>query len=324
MVENSPYFSILMPVYNAAGTLQRSLDSIEEQGFRDFEVVAVDDCSTDGSPEILAEYAQGRDYVKVVRHGVNSGAAAARNTALDNALGKYLVWLDADDSMAPEELQTIYENGDDAEIIGWDWTLEMSVNGRYMRQADYVTPLEALKKLMGGVMRWNLWLWSVKRELWGSLRFEPEANMGEDMMALLSLMGRASTVSQIHKALYNYNGVNSSSISKQFGEKNRSQIERNLRRLEENLKGTLSPDCLGDSLSYLKLYLKLPLLQSTNSEDYRIWYNWMAESNPYAVKNPLLPPHTKAQQWMAAHKFHFGLKLYYILIYRFIYGIVYR
>lgn len=194
-----------MPVYNAAKTLRRSLDSIETQGFRDFEVVIVDDCSTDGSPEILSAYAEERDYVRVVRHSANCGAAAARNTALDNASGKYLVWLDADDTMAPDELETIYANANDADIIGWDWTLAMNVNGRYMRQAGYSTPLEALKKLMGGVMRWNLWLWAIRRDLWGELRFEPDANMGEDMMAVLSLMGRAATVSQIHKTLYSYN-----------------------------------------------------------------------------------------------------------------------
>ena len=324
MVEKSPYFSIIMPVYNAAKTLQRSLDSIEAQGFRDFEVVVVDDCSTDVSPEIMSVYAKERDYVKVIRHSANSGAAAARNTGLDNASGQYLVWLDADDTMAPEELQTIFENAGDADIVGWDWTLAMNVNGRYMRQADYSTPLEALKKLMGGVMRWNLWLWAIRRDLWGDLRFEPDANMGEDMMAVLSLLGRASSVSQIHKPLYSYNAVNSASISKQFGGKNRAQIERNLKRLEENLKRTVLQDDLGDSISYLKLYLKLPLLQSTDREDYRVWYSWMPESNAYAVKNPLLPLHTKVQQWMAEHKLYIGLKLYYILIYRFIYGIIYR
>ena len=324
MVEKSPYFSIIMPVYNAAKTLQRSLDSIEAQGFRDFEVVIVDDRSADGSPEILSAYVQNRDYVKVIRHSANSGAAAARNTALDNASGRYLVWLDADDTMAPEELQTIFENAGDADIVGWDWTLAMNVNGRYMRQADYSTPLEALKKLMGGVMRWNLWLWAIKRELWGNLRFEPAANMGEDMMAVLSLLGRASSVVQIRKPLYNYNAVNSASISKQFGEKNRAQIERNLKRLEENIKETAFRDDLGDSIAYLKLYLKLPLLQSTGKEDYRTWHSWMPESNAYAAKNPLLPLHTKVQQWMAAHKFYFGLKLYYTLIYKFVYGIIYR
>ncbi len=324
MVEKSPYFSIIMPVYNAAKTLQRSLDSIEAQDFRDFEVVIVDDCSTDGSPEILSAYAQEREYVEVIRHSANSGAAAARNTALDNASGRYLVWLDADDTMAPEELQAIFENAGDADIIGWDWTLAMNVNGRYMRQADYSTPLEALKKLMGGVMRWNLWLWAIRRELWGELRFEPAANMGEDMMAVLSLLGRASSVSQIHRPLYNYNAVNSASISKQFGEKNRTQIERNLKRLEENLKETVLQADLGDSMQYLKLFLKLPLLQSTDKEDYRTWYSWMPESNSYAAKNPLLPLHTKVQQWMAEHKLYFGLKLYYILIYKFVYGIIYR
>lgn len=324
MIEKTPYFSIIVPVYNAAKTLQRSLDSIEAQGFRDFEVVLVDDCSTDGSAEMLASYAQGRDYVKVVPHNTNSGAAAARNTGLDNAVGRYLVWLDADDTMALDELETIYANARDADIVGWDWTLAMNVNGRYMRQADYATPLEALKKLMGGVMRWNLWLWAIRRELWGALRFEPGANMGEDMMAVLSLLGRASSVSQIHKALYNYNAVNSASISKQFGEKNRLQTESNLKSLERNLASAPCRDEIGDSIFYLKLYLKLPLLQSEDKEDYRTWQGWFPEANGYAVRNPLLPFHTKAQQWMAAHRMYFGLKLYYILIYKFVYGIIYK
>lgn len=324
MSDHIPYFSIIIPVYNAAATLQCSLDSLDAQSFKDFEVIFVNDCSSDGSAAILEEYTSAHDNARVITHERNRGAAAARNTGLDNARGHYLCWLDADDRMDSDELETIRDAGSDADIIGWDWTLSMTNAGRYMRQADYASPSEALTKLMCGVMRWNLWLWAVRRETWGGLRFIEGANMGEDMMAILSILSRASSVTQIHKSLYEYNAVNSASISKQFGPENRRQIEANLTCVQESLSSSPDWRSYSDKLNFLKLFLKLPLLQSRRFSDYRMWNEWLPEANKSATANPLIPFWTKIQQWMASKKIYAGLWLYYILIYKFVYGIIYR
>jgi glycosyltransferase involved in cell wall biosynthesis len=101
-----------VPVYNAEKYLERCLDSITGQTLREIEIVCVNDGSTDGSSAILDEYAQ-KDPRLIVFHQENKGPGAARNTALDNAKGKYILFCDADDALesdACRECCTAMEN----------------------------------------------------------------------------------------------------------------------------------------------------------------------------------------------------------------------
>ena len=92
----APTFSIVVPVYNAAKYLRNCLESCRMQALGDFEVLCVDDGSTDASPALLAEFAA-RDNRFRVFHQRNLGAGPARNMALDEARGQYVCFLDADD-----------------------------------------------------------------------------------------------------------------------------------------------------------------------------------------------------------------------------------
>ena len=199
-------------------------------------------------------------------------------------------------------------------------------NGRYMRQADYNTPLQALKNLMGGTMRWNLWLFAVRRKLLldNGLRFIDGANMGEDMMLMLKAFSKASAVVQLHLALYRYNAVSETSLSRQFSPERRREISENLTEAERYLRdGRLGPE-LEPYFQYLKLYLKLPLLISADRSDYETWCGWFPEANGSAMANKALPLRTRLLQGMAARKWWGGVKLYYWVAYRFVYGILFR
>jgi len=88
--------SIIVPVYNAEKFVSRCIDSILQQEYDDFELILVDDGSTDESPEILDGYAKKDPRVRVI-HKSNSGVSATRNLALEQAKGKYIQFLDADD-----------------------------------------------------------------------------------------------------------------------------------------------------------------------------------------------------------------------------------
>ena len=92
-----PIFSIVIPVYNVAQHLRECLDSALSQTFSDWEAICVDDGSTDGSGEILDEYAAKDRRFKVI-HQANAGVSAARNTGISNATGEYITCLDGDDA----------------------------------------------------------------------------------------------------------------------------------------------------------------------------------------------------------------------------------
>lgn len=97
----NPIVSIIIPVYNAEGTLPRCVDSILNQTFTDFELLLVDDGSADASGAICDCYAAKDSRVRVF-HQANSGVSASRNLALDQARGDYLQFLDSDDWITPD------------------------------------------------------------------------------------------------------------------------------------------------------------------------------------------------------------------------------
>lgn len=324
-------FSIIMPVYNAEKVLPMSLESIRKQRFRDFELIFVEDGSTDGTVEVLEAFAANADFpCHIVSQPQNAGVAAARNRGLAAAYGDYLAFVDADDSIEPEALEEAahaIENADSlVDIVGWDWTLGFDKNGRHMRQADYDTPLQALKNLMGGTMRWNLWLFAVRRELLSEndFHFLDGANMGEDMMLMLKAFSKADRVVQLHEPLYRYNAVSETSLSRQFSLERRREIAENLAEAERYLSAGSYASELAPYLHHLKLFLKLPLLISADKSNYETWYAWFPEANPHAMDNKAQPLRTRLLQGLATKRCWTGVKLYYTLVYKFVYGILYR
>ena len=112
----NPSVSIIVPVYNTAKYLCRCLDSILQQSFNDFEVLLVDDGSTDNSGEICDEYAAKDSRIRVF-HKENGGVASAREIGIENAVGLYSIHVDSDDWIEKRMLERMYE---EAQISHWD------------------------------------------------------------------------------------------------------------------------------------------------------------------------------------------------------------
>ena len=93
-----PFVSVIVAVYNAEKYIKDTIESIIKQTFQDFEIILVDDCSTDNSYNILREYSNKNEKIKVYKLEQNSGGPAKpRNIGIDKSLGKYIAFLDADD-----------------------------------------------------------------------------------------------------------------------------------------------------------------------------------------------------------------------------------
>ena len=102
-----PQISVIVPVYQVEPYLRCCVDSVLAQTFADFELILVDDGSPDGCGAICDEYAA-RDSRVLVTHTENGGLGKARNTGMDLACGKYLIFLDSDDYLLPATLETLY------------------------------------------------------------------------------------------------------------------------------------------------------------------------------------------------------------------------
>ena len=109
--------SIIIPVYNVERYLSQCLDSVLNQSYDgDYEVICVDDGSTDGSPAILEEYAGKSDKIKIIRQE-NRGLGGARNTGLRAARGRYVWFVDSDDWIEQEALATLAKSIGDEDIV---------------------------------------------------------------------------------------------------------------------------------------------------------------------------------------------------------------
>lgn len=103
--------SVIVPVYNVEKYLRRCLDSIVNQTYRNLEIILVDDGSPDNCGAICDEYAQMDDRIFVI-HKPNGGVSSARNAALEKATGKYIVFVDSDDSVLPNYVMNLMTPGD--------------------------------------------------------------------------------------------------------------------------------------------------------------------------------------------------------------------
>lgn len=137
-----PFFSIVMPVYRVEEFLEAAVDSVIKQSFPDFELILVDDCSPDSCPRLCDEWAQKDNRVKVIHQKKNSGVSYARNTGLDAAIGKYLMFMDSDDyidkGLFEEVYNSIQENA--AEIVFFGMSIEQYDAEGILRETVRITP----------------------------------------------------------------------------------------------------------------------------------------------------------------------------------------
>lgn len=108
--------SVVLPVYNVAPYLRKSLETLTNQTLKEIEIVCVDDASTDGSKEILEEFASRDKRIKLLFHEKNLGIGAARNDGARIATGEYMIHLDPDDFFEYEMLMLMYQKAKSFDI----------------------------------------------------------------------------------------------------------------------------------------------------------------------------------------------------------------
>lgn len=207
--------SVILPVYNKIKYLPTTLPSLLSQTYREFELIAVDDGSTDGSGDFLDRLAKTDSRVKVI-HQPNAGVSAARNAALDRASGDYVVFADADDTVCPDWLEVLAKeaetSGADIVVCGFFST---DSNGKAL---DTVLPPEE-GNITGKEFLGNFYAHQsnhglpgfghgkiVRRDLIekNNIRFTPGLKLAEDLDFFVRLYDKAETVRTVRYAGYNY------------------------------------------------------------------------------------------------------------------------
>lgn len=207
---DGPAVSVIIPVYNAASTLERCLESILAQSYVNFEVLLVDDGSTDSSADICRTYEERDSRVRIVSQP-NRGVSAARNTGLDNARGEYVVFCDSDDMVKDFWLSSMMGEAGKAGMVVCGYNIHKPVSDEWEKvtlgHTEIFTDDDVLLEtlLRGRLLQfvWNkLFNMSVIRE--SSLRFEESFTIFEDEYFVLGYIRHISKVICIPDCGYCY------------------------------------------------------------------------------------------------------------------------
>lgn len=139
-MSGSPHFSVIVPAYNRAALLPRAVESVLDQSYRDFELLVVDDGSTDDTGERVGRFSDRR--LRYVRHGTNLGQHRALNTGLELATGSYVSFLDSDDEWAPEMLAKVLDKFRSDQSIGFVYTGFLCEESPGVLEGPFVSDLE--------------------------------------------------------------------------------------------------------------------------------------------------------------------------------------
>ena len=167
----SPLVSIIIPVYRAVETLPACLAQLKAQTYRPLQLVFIDDCSPDDGLAYLESERSGLEAsgieVVVLHHEINRGVAVARNTGLDAARGEYIYSVDADDLLQPIAIAALVQAAEEsrADVVGCEYLLQEGMSLRPITQPDVQTGSEAFAQICYGRMKWNLWLFLLRRSL---------------------------------------------------------------------------------------------------------------------------------------------------------------
>lgn len=213
IMEKQELISVIIPVYNVEEYLRECVDSVLKQTYEAFEIILVDDGSTDTSGDICDEYAEKEERVLVI-HQKNQGLSGARNAGFASANGKYVYFLDSDDWILPETLDELVDKAEkeDAEVVFFDANSfadsseEFRVEQRYLRKYAYETEegyqvLERLQKHQE--YHSAVPLLFLKKEFLRDcgIRFE-SGILYEDMLYTYEVYCKAKCVAHIQKAFY--------------------------------------------------------------------------------------------------------------------------
>lgn len=207
---SKPLISVIMPVYNTEKYIHRAVDSILAQTFGDFELLLVNDGSTDASGAICEEYAANDSRVRVF-HKANGGISSARNHGLDHARGEWITIVDSDDYALPELLANYGIEDCASDLVcqsmhvldSRDQQFGQGCNTSYSKESE-LTPLEAALQLADSNIFGFTHTKAYRKSTIGNDRFDTKIHLREDQEFLMRIIGRMSSVRFTNKCGYVY------------------------------------------------------------------------------------------------------------------------
>lgn len=220
--------SVILPIYKVEKELPRCIESILKQTYTEYEMILVEDGSPDRCGEICDKYAQEDTRIHVI-HKKNGGVSEARNAGLDIAKGKYICWVDPDDYIHPQYLETLYRimQESKADVVVCDYKAYYPGEEKEIARIDQIPAYEEIgeqhlynddflnQKRVKFVYAWNK---LAKAELYQGIRY-PVGKIHEDTYTTYKVLDRANKIVYTEQPLYYYMMREQSITHTRFSEK---------------------------------------------------------------------------------------------------------
>lgn len=210
----TPIVSIIVPVYNSEKTITNCLDSLIAQTFKDIEIICVNDCSKDNSLQVLNEYAAKDRRIVIIDHKENMNAGGARNSGIRVSRGEYICFVDNDDWLTSDAIQTLIEASEDCTIdfVVSQWCQYYNENRKTNMNNLIIGGSEKANKEYALLHGCRILGCLFKKEIfYKNNLFFPEKIFWEDNAIAMSLIFSARSIKVSDKVLYYYQMVEGSS-----------------------------------------------------------------------------------------------------------------
>ena len=254
-IMNAPRISVIIPVYNVERYIHRCIKSLQAQTFYDFEILLIDDGSSDQSGLICDEYAKEDRRIRVI-HKKNEGVSRARQLGIDLSKGEYTIHVDSDDWVESKMLEGLYRTAKEqnADMVICDYYYnDAYAQKKHIQSPSALDHLTVLKEILQLKLHGSCGNKLVRLECYKrfSVRFPVDINYSEDLIANVELLLHPLRVYYIPKAYYHY-CINPASITNNYTIQTYCQRKKAYFKLEEILPVEL--EC---SLKNLAISIKM-------------------------------------------------------------------
>jgi glycosyltransferase involved in cell wall biosynthesis len=294
--------SVIVPVYKTEKYLNHCINSIVGQTYNNLEIILVDDGSPDRCPAICDLWKEKDERIKVF-HQVNAGGGQARNLALDKSKGKFVIFVDSDDYIAPFMIEFLYKQfQDDVDIVECGYCITHNDNAEFDEESEgyrwesFGAEEAVLENIKDRMFRQIIWNKMYRKSVVGDVRFPVRKNIDDEFWTY-QVLGNARKVIYTNKVLYAYRQQENSVMHSLNAVRRFQALEAKLQRHEYICK--YMPALKNESICniwFTCLYQGQLLLINSNKD---IWKELTEILKKYPIRNYLNSMSGKEKIWLS-------------------------
>jgi glycosyltransferase involved in cell wall biosynthesis len=262
-----PLVSILVPVYGVEKYIEKCCRSLFEQTYENIEYIFIDDCTKDNSvlvlKNVLEEYPERKERVKIIKHEQNKGVSGARNTGLEFAAGEYLMFVDSDDYLDSDAMECLVKKALDekADITAFDMRYVYPDKSYIVHQHIEPDPVLFIRQLLlykvSVCVCGNLYKSTLFKD---NIRFIEGIDFGEDYATSPRIAYYAHKIAHCDSCCYNYVQYNTSSCTTAYKSKNIDDLLEAVEILADFFNAGRAPLSYRETLNGARLLCKIKLI----------------------------------------------------------------